>query len=83
MVIRAPCLLGTPEYRSIISSGLMSFDGPEWSIKRHEGDNPLKDMRFLGPTKGMRFLGPSKNMKFWGPTKDMRIQAGKHKNGSI
>jgi hypothetical protein len=52
----------------------MSFDGPEWSIKRHEVEGPSKDMRFLGPSKNKRFLGP---------TKDMRFQEGKHKNGSI
>ena len=45
-------------------SALMSFDGPVWSIKRHEVEGPSKDMRFLGPTKDMRFVGPSKNKRF-------------------
>jgi hypothetical protein len=55
---------------------LMSFDGPNGSIKRHEilkGEN-----LDLGPSKDMRFLGPSKDMRWWkigkiwsGPSKDM------------
>jgi hypothetical protein len=34
---------------------LMSFDGPEGSIKRHEIEGPSKDMMFLGLSKDMRF----------------------------
>ena len=33
----------------------MSSDDLVGSIKRHEIEGPLKDIRFLGPSKDMRF----------------------------
>ena len=59
-----------PHKRDI--TGLMFFDGPKWSIKRHEVEGPSKNLRFLGQTKDMMFLGPSKNKRFQegkGPSK--------------
>ena len=45
-----------PSIRISEKSGIhSSLDGPKWSIKKHEVEGPLKDMRFLGPTKDMRF----------------------------